>query len=515
MPAQLARVRCRRHPVGFPATCRGGGREFRGRSRLPRLAPVTPDLTDKHWLEALVASELDQYDPEAARARLPEEVRAAPEGDADARARLLVTRSLRLRRLHAQPEAAFEDAVRGHVQLVLDLALAAGAPADLDRRRAELAAFLAAASGARRAALSADPASAPAPRAVTGALRTAASAFAERLFPPTDPLGGLPLFPGALAVSRRHIARIATGHLRHGRLELDALARHAGDAEREAVLLAEALSGAIGVPADRRQERLRRAQLDRLGLSRQALGAARGAIARPRPAAALGVAVPETVRPFLLEQLALAQLRTSSWAGPAAPPGPLARTSEAGQPSPAAPAHAAGAVAAYVEAFAAAGGFAPEALAAARVEAAAQHGDHLQWAAAVEARDWQAIADAFEARTDVVVERVTAAVTDNLGALVTELRETGELGQLLARAAAGQTLTADERRKVKAQLIDVAKAVPALAIFAAPGGMLLLPLLAKLLPFSMLPSAWEKPRPAPEPVVAPALPPAKTGSDPE
>ena len=38
----------------------------------------------------------------------------------------------------------------------------------------------------------------------------------------------------------------------------------------------------------------------------------------------------------------------------------------------------------------------------------------------------------------------------------------------------------------------MAKAVPALAIFAAPGGLLLLPLLAKLLPFNMLPSAWDK-----------------------
>ena len=40
-------------------------------------------------------------------------------------------------------------------------------------------------------------------------------------------------------------------------------------------------------------------------------------------------------------------------------------------------------------------------------------------------------------------------------------------------------------------ILDLAKAVPALAIFAAPGGMLLLPLLVKLLPFSVLPSAWE------------------------
>ena len=45
---------------------------------------------------------------------------------------------------------------------------------------------------------------------------------------------------------------------------------------------------------------------------------------------------------------------------------------------------------------------------------------------------------------------------------------------------------------MKAQLIDLAKAVPALAIFAAPGGLLLLPLLAKLLPFNVLPSAWAR-----------------------
>jgi hypothetical protein len=43
---------------------------------------------------------------------------------------------------------------------------------------------------------------------------------------------------------------------------------------------------------------------------------------------------------------------------------------------------------------------------------------------------------------------------------------------LLAKAARGQTLTRDERRRMRAQLIDVAKAIPALAIFAAPGGEL-------------------------------------------
>jgi hypothetical protein len=53
---------------------------------------------------------------------------------------------------------------------------------------------------------------------------------------------------------------------------------------------------------------------------------------------------------------------------------------------------------------------------------------------------------------------------------------------------------------VKAQLIDLAKVVPALAIFAAPGGMLLLPLLSKLLPFNILPSSWAQAKPARLPV---------------
>jgi hypothetical protein len=87
------------------------------------------------------------------------------------------------------------------------------------------------------------------------------------------------------------------------------------------------------------------------------------------------------------------------------------------------------------------------------------------------------------------------AFARNLEALAIELRETGELMQLLARAAAGHPLDGEQRAKVRAQLVDVAKAIPALAVLAAPGGLLLLPLLARVLPFSLLPSAWAAPRP--------------------
>jgi hypothetical protein len=264
---------------------------------------------------------------------------------------------------------------------------------------------------------------------------------------------------------------VVCGYHRDGRLVAAALARHGAYARRETVLLAEALAGLLAAVGrdDERARAVRQRQLARLGLGRVETRAARHAIAGPRRPEAIAQAAPAPVRGFLLEQLRLAQLG-------------LKLVDEA--------------AAAWVEAFARAAALDPQAIAAAEIEAAAQHADHAEWLAALGdggGPGWQKLAADLDAATDEVVERVSVAVTDNLDALVTEIRETGELGQLLAKAAAGGTLTKDEKRKVKAQLIDLAKAVPALAIFAAPGGMLLLPLVAKLLPFSLVPSAWTKP----------------------
>ncbi len=88
------------------------------------------------------------------------------------------------------------------------------------------------------------------------------------------------------------------------------------------------------------------------------------------------------------------------------------------------------------------------------------------------------------------VDEMSTSVKKNYRALLREIRETGELSKLVARVARGQTLTREEKARMRAQLIDVAKAVPALAIFAAPGGVLLLMALAKVLPFDMLPSSF-------------------------
>jgi len=90
-----------------------------------------------------------------------------------------------------------------------------------------------------------------------------------------------------------------------------------------------------------------------------------------------------------------------------------------------------------------------------------------------------------------LVQSMQRTLEKNFYRLMREVRQTGELSVLLTRAARGQKLSAQERRKMRIQLIDVAKAVPALAIFAAPGGILLLIALAKVLPFNILPSAFQ------------------------
>lgn len=431
-------------------------------------------LLHKGWLDALVADELARHDPEAARARLPPElVRAGEPGtDLAPAARLLVARSLRARHVDrgaSDPGATFLDEIRLHVALVLDLALVRGEPAPRDRQRARIVAFLAAAIGEDELALDAYRADAP-PRAVERALRAAEAALRAGLYPPGDAVGGLPLHPGHVAIQRRWLSRVVMGHHRDGTLGEVALMRHRHYALRESVLLVEALAGLVGAtsPADAHALAIRQRQLARFALPRPWLKEARRALLAPRPPADLAEATPGPVRAFLMEQLFLAVMR----------------------------AHLAGdATVRWVESFAASARIDPAALAAAQVEAAAQHGDHQVWFEAIEEEgptSWQAIAAQWDDATDQIVERVSTAVTENFEAIVTEIRQTGELGALLAKATAGTKLTAEEKGKVRLQLLDLAKAVPALAIFAAPGGLLLLPLLAKLLPFNVLPSAWDR-----------------------
>ena len=457
------------------------------------------DLSQSTWLSDFVDAELAAYDPAQARLKLPPELRTGdPDGpDLEARARTLLVRALRPRvadAVPADPLEAFARPIREHVQLLLDIALVLERPWERERRRAELAMLFAALGGDAVDAVAADPAQPHrrSPGAVRRAFAIAAGALVERGWPPGDPRAGLPLRAGLLSIERRHLARLAIDYHRRGRLDEAPVRRRLAQARVEAVVLFEALASAAaaGGVLDRPAVKATLRQLRRLDLPRPLLARARASLVKPRPADELARGMHARLRPFVLQQMLVAGL-----AGAGAEERDL-----------------------FVEAFAAEAGVPREELAAIQAEAAVLYATEQRWLEpqASGGREGDLAAEWHDTAEDMV-EKVATAFSENLEALVTELKETGELTQLLAKAAAGHTLTREERVKVKNQLIDVAKAVPALAIFAAPGGMLLLPLLAKVLPFNMLPSSWEKEAPAAHarpalPAKTPPTPPKKPGA---
>lgn len=90
-----------------------------------------------------------------------------------------------------------------------------------------------------------------------------------------------------------------------------------------------------------------------------------------------------------------------------------------------------------------------------------------------------------------VRNKIMTAVKASLDNIMIEIKETGELSALLAKATR-EPLSEEEKAKVREQLLDIAKTVPALAIFCLPAGGVVLAVLIKLLPFNILPSAFQE-----------------------
>ena len=105
-----------------------------------------------------------------------------------------------------------------------------------------------------------------------------------------------------------------------------------------------------------------------------------------------------------------------------------------------------------------------------------------------------------------MLQTAQAGLEKNVARVMQEVRETGELSVLLSRVVRRQSLTRDERHRMTEQLKDLARVVPAIAIFAAPGGVFLLIALARVLPFSLLPSAFREEAAAPAPAEAAPVP---------
>ncbi len=85
-------------------------------------------------------------------------------------------------------------------------------------------------------------------------------------------------------------------------------------------------------------------------------------------------------------------------------------------------------------------------------------------------------------------EDINIFLERNKNCLLQELKESKELVVLL-KVSTTRKLTVQEKAKVKEQLLDVLKSIPAFTVFMLPGGALLLPLLIKLIP-NLLPSAY-------------------------
>ncbi|CAA0140807.1 LETM1 domain-containing protein [Tenacibaculum maritimum] len=88
------------------------------------------------------------------------------------------------------------------------------------------------------------------------------------------------------------------------------------------------------------------------------------------------------------------------------------------------------------------------------------------------------------------VDEIKLLLTRNKKRLAKELDESKELVVLLKKSME-TNLSIEEKEKVKEQLLDICKAIPAFTIFMLPGGALLLPLLVKVIP-TILPSAFRE-----------------------
>ena len=85
-------------------------------------------------------------------------------------------------------------------------------------------------------------------------------------------------------------------------------------------------------------------------------------------------------------------------------------------------------------------------------------------------------------------EEITALLQKNKRLLRKELGQSKEAFSILKKST-HTSLSEEEKEKIKIQLLDICKAIPAFAVFMLPGGALLLPLLIKLIP-DILPSAF-------------------------
>ncbi|MGO3238034.1 MAG: LETM1-related biofilm-associated protein [Psychroflexus halocasei] len=91
---------------------------------------------------------------------------------------------------------------------------------------------------------------------------------------------------------------------------------------------------------------------------------------------------------------------------------------------------------------------------------------------------------------DKTYRSTSLLIIRNKNRLIKEISQSKEL-LILLKKSTHTDLSHDEKKIVKRQLMDIFKSIPSLAIFAIPGGSVLLPIIIKLIP-TLLPSAFNE-----------------------
>lgn len=90
---------------------------------------------------------------------------------------------------------------------------------------------------------------------------------------------------------------------------------------------------------------------------------------------------------------------------------------------------------------------------------------------------------------DNTSQLVVKLIKRNSKRILKEISQSKELMVLLSQSTI-RDLSKEEQEKVEHQLLDILKTIPSLAIFLLPGGAILLPIFAKILP-NLMPSAFD------------------------
>jgi LETM1-like protein/Tellurite resistance protein TerB len=425
------------------------------------------------WLMALLE------DVVARHARGPES-EAPPLDKPKARARAYLHRALRdsglvygtpelpedARRDGAPEETLFLAVLRTLAQFALDTAFLFGAPPG--PRALQLVHMFALWTGELKLAEAIRAQLKRGPHLSRRLLARVETALSKRsLSISSDRLYGLLLHNGATYVDAQLFAHLSLDVWSGRALDGPTLRRLLGVAARQKALLVEVLTALAGAerPPSPTERRAILRQVEDLGLprrlERQLRARLRQAFQKPPDFLALVAPVrSREMRRFVLEQTVLASLVEGRRSAKEL---------------------------AFVQGLAAALGFSATALREVEAEVAEFYAHH------------RSVVDVFTVQDNAallgeeLVDSMLGTVDRSVHVLLAEAQQMGELSSLLRRLARAQPLSASERRRLRAQLLDLAKALPAVAIFAAPGGMLLLAALVKVLPQSFLPAAFQEP----------------------